>query len=66
MKKQIVVFAVFVTISSVSFLGCTKPEKENKEEKKRGCGCQSSENVLDLRGTTEKTSDGVTNPTAKL
>jgi len=65
MKQQIAICGAFVCLV---LSGCTIPKKEPKEptDTKEGCGCQSSENVLDLRGTTENSVDSVTNPTARL
>lgn len=63
MKKRLVALAVI----SLVVVGCTNPKKDcvdvPKQEQKQDCGCQSSENILDLRGTTENPSDGLANPT---
>jgi len=63
MKKQVVALAVI----SLMVAGCANPKKDRidvpKKEKKSGCGHQSSENILDLRGSADNLSDDLANPT---
>ncbi|HEV7737258.1 MAG TPA: hypothetical protein VGO47_07815 [Chlamydiales bacterium] len=63
MKKQVIALVVI----SLMIVGCANPKKDRidvpKREQKEGCGCQSSENILDLRGTTENSNNGLANPT---
>lgn len=62
MKKQ---FLAFAMISTLCLAACNRPD-DKKDKDGKGCGCQSSENILDLRGTTEKATDGLFSPSAKL
>jgi len=60
MKKQMVMLGA---VAGLLFCNaCTSPRRDEPrrpEEPPKGCGCQSSENALDLRGTTEKSGDGL-------
>ena len=65
MKKQFIICAILGTLCGICLAACAK-QGEDKKKDDKGCGCQSSENILDLRGTTEKATDGLMSPAAKL
>lgn len=67
MKKEIV---ALVVCGAVLVCGaCTNPKDpqlpKKKEQRKTGCGCQSSENSVDLRAGSENMGEDLA-PSAKL